>query len=265
MGISKAWVFHRRVLAKTYNSKVKEYFGDLRGGDGEFQTGRKTLLQASLIMPNDSQQIAIHKMNFFYYEVLEMAEKPSIYGMPLTQFKENFSYYPQVMCFWKERDDIAKTNKRRPIVTQCAIRYTESVSSEAAIKSLANRIKMLFGTPRHHWTKGRLCATYWDKGNSIEMKIFPSTREDAENVFRKMLEIRTGVSYKDDYLAISQFPSKDWTPSDTEMVNSKALKEPRKRIPGEVYFTHAELKHHRLKEDIVLYAAVPQRRRQSLI
>lgn len=265
MAVSKDWTFQRRVLAKTYNPIVKEYFGDLSPSEENFDTGRKTLLQACLIKPKDGQQIALHKMNFFYYVVLEIHTKPDIYGVPITQFKENYSYYPQVMCWWKERDDIAKANNRRPITAYCAIRYTGDLSSKADITALANKIKTTFDNPQHHWTKGRLCATYWDKKNQIEMMCYPSSQADAENLFKAMLSIRNGVTWKDDYMAIQQFPAKDWTPTDTEMIGGKSLKLPRQRLSGEVYFTHAELKHHRLKEDILLYAATAQRRRQSFI
>jgi hypothetical protein len=80
-----------------------------------------------------------------------------------------------------------------------------------------------------------------------------------------MLSIQTGLTYQNSFLKLGTKPHFDWTPNDPETIAGKMVKSPQQRVPGEVYFTHAELKHKKLKEDITLYAAVPQRRRQSLI
>lgn len=264
-GVSKSWTFHRMLLRKNYNPIVLEYFGDLDPSDEDFSTGRKALREGCLIRPKDGQQVAFHKMMFFYNVILEAHDKPAVYGMPVTFFKENFTTLPQIQCHWKERDDIAKSNNRRPIYAQCTLRYTGDVSSKSDITALGNKIKTIFDNPRHHFTKGRYKYSYWDASEGIYLKCFASTEADAEKIFQSMINILTGVTYQSKFLSSSSKPHFDWTPSDLETIAGQSVKSPQSRLSGEVYFTHAELKHRKLKNDVLLYAAVPQRRRESFI
>jgi hypothetical protein len=265
MPVTKSWTFQRLLLRKNYNPIVLEYFGDLSPADEDFNSGRKALKEGCLIRPKDGQQMALHKMQFFYNVVLEAHDKPAIYGMPITFFKENFTTLPQIQCFWKERDDIAKANNRRPIYAQCSLRYNGDISSKSDITSLGNKIKSIFGTPQHHFTKGRIKFSYWDASEGIYLRCFASTESDAEKVFKAMIDIKTGVTYQSKHLVSGEKPHFDWTPSDTETIAGQSVKSPKEQLSGEVYFTHAELKHRKLKEDIVIYAAVPQCRKQSFI
>lgn len=130
---------------------------------------------------------------------------------------------------------------------------------------MGNHIKSIFGTPQHHFSKGRLKYSYWDKDKGVYLKGFFTSEADAENLFKAMLNIPSGITYSNNFLNKSESPYRDWTPSDTEQIGGKSLKSPQQRISGEVYFQYAELKHQKLKEDIVLYAAVPQRNRYSYV
>jgi hypothetical protein len=159
----------------------------------------------------------------------------------------------------------AKTNKRRPLTAQCSIRFKGDVSSKSELESLGRKIKSIFGTPLFHFTKGRQKYTYYDSENGIKLDGFFSSESDADSLFGKILDIQTGLTYHSSYLSVGTRPNFDWTPNDPETIAGKTVKSPQLRVPGEVYFTHAELKHKKLKEDITLYAAAPQRRRQSLI
>jgi hypothetical protein len=265
MPVTKSWVFQRNLLRKNYNPVVLRYFADLGADDGDFSSGRRALREGCLVKPKDRQQMALHKMKFFYNVVLEVHDQPPIYGIPVTTFKENITIFPQITCHFKERDDIAKVNNRRPITAQCSIRFKGDISSKGDVESLGRKIKSIFDTPLFHFTKGRNFYRYEDRENSIRLDGFFSSESDADNLFAKMLDIQTGLTYRNSFLKLGTKPHFDWTPNDPEMIGGKSVKSPQQRVPGEVYFTHAELKHKKLKEDIILYAAVPQRRRQSLI
>lgn len=265
MPVTKSWVFQRNLLRKNYNPVVLEYFADLGADDGDFSSGRRALREGCLIKPKDGQQMALHKMKFFYNVVLEVHNQPSIYGIPVTTFKENITIFPQITCHFKERDDIAKVNNRRPLTAQCSIRFKGDISSKSDLESLGRKIKSIFDSPLLHFTKGRQKYTYYDHENAIKLDGFFTSENDAKSLFEKMLDIQAGLIYQSSYLSVGTKPNFDWTPNDPEMIAGKSVKSPQQRIPGEVYFTHAELKHKKLKEDIILYAAVPQRRRQSLV
>jgi len=304
MPVTKSWVYQRNILRKNYNPTVLEYFADLGADDGDFSSGRKALRQACLIKPKDGQQMVLHKMGFFYNVILEVHNQPSIYGIPVASFKENITIFPQITCHFKERDDIAKVNNRRPLTAQCSIRFKGDVSSKGELESLGRKIKSIFGSGSFHFSKGRQKYTYYDAENSIKLDGFFTSESDAKSLFDKMLvsrifragpksknrallhkdfrkpksvvrinkdtndkmlDIQSGMAYHDRCLSVGTKPHFDWTPNDPEVIAGKSVKSPQQRVPGEVYFTHAELKHKKLKEDIILYAATPQRRRQSLI
>lgn len=264
-GVSKSWTYQRNLLIKNYNPIVNEYFGDLDPNETDFNTGRSALKEGCLIDAKDGQIIAYHKMQFFYNVILEVHEKPALYGIPIDSFKETMTTLPQITCHWKERDDIAKTNNRPPIQAQCTLRYKGDISSATDLTTLGNHIKSIFDTPQHHFSKGKLKYSYWDAKNGIYLKGFFTSESDAETLFKSMLDIPSGITYNHDFLNKSESPYRDWTPSGTEMIGGDSLKLPQQRISGEVYFQYAELKHQRLHEDIILYSAVPQRRRMSLV
>ncbi len=265
MPVTKTWAFQRMLLRKNYNPIVLEYFGDLDPSDEDFNTGRKALREGCLIRPKDGQQTAILKQQFFYNVILEAHDKPAIYGIPVHTYKENVTILPQIQCHFKERDDIAKANNRPPLHSQVSIRFKGDVSSKAEVEALGRKIKSIFDNPRAHYTKGREHWTYYDPTESIVLQGYFQGELDAEKVFKLMLDIQTGIAYKNSCLSTGRKPHFDWTPNDPETIGGKTVKTPQQRIPGEVYFTHAELKHKKLKSDILLYSAVPQRRRESFV
>ncbi|WP_013323848.1 hypothetical protein [Gloeothece verrucosa] len=103
MVVSKNWVYQRKFLQLTYNKEVNEYFRDI--DDEELDTlnqPRKIAKRACLILPSDTQNMALIKMNTFWYVVQRIQDKPAVMGMTKGEYDQQFKYRPEIHFYFRQ-------------------------------------------------------------------------------------------------------------------------------------------------------------------
>jgi hypothetical protein len=252
MAISRQWQLLRDFLRKTHNREVNEWFADLEPYDETFETARKSARANSLIRPNESQNIAAIKMLNYYFNIQQSHLKPNIYGIPVENYHEQVRFLPQITVHWRERKDIAISNKRQPLRTRLSIRYRDPIETEMQVRTLANKIKRIFTSGAiHHWTKGRNSYYYKDIIKGHRFLLYGQTRNEVIEVINRMLEI-TDDNPLDEGLLTEGTVERNWTAIERVRVAGINFTKPPQRLVGEVYFSRAELKVHGMMSDRIL-------------
>jgi hypothetical protein len=252
MAISRNWSNLRDFLRKTYNKEVNAWFADVDDPTPDNSTSRKQAKRACLLLPKETQNMALLKMLTFRYECQQVHLRPEIYGIPTLDFHESVIYKPQIVIHWTERTDIATANNRKPIKAQCSVRYRGTYESKNDLLALKRKIISIFtaGSAEHHWTKGRIKYSYRDKIKGYEMIITASNVSDAKEVIGKMLAIQNDT-INEDFLTTST-TDRSFTARETVTVAGRIFEKPKRRPTGVVYFNRAEFKIHGMPKDIIL-------------
>ena len=72
MGVSQNWKNLRSFLQRTHNRRVNEWFRDVDDPVPDNSSSRRQAKRACLILPNESQNMALLKRNIFLYEVMQI-------------------------------------------------------------------------------------------------------------------------------------------------------------------------------------------------
>jgi hypothetical protein len=252
MTISDEWSFTRSFLRKTYNREVNEWFRDHAEELGGNSTARGSAKRAALILPTDSQSRVMLKMMTFRYVIQQVHLRPAIFGLPITTFQESVKYLPQIIIHYRERADIARANSRYPLRAKYSVRYRGDVSSKADLTTLGNRIKLLFDTPTHHFTKGRYKYSYRDTEKGYSLVVSSATEANAKDTIGKLLDLNNDVPNWGN-LTKSEYAETQPLIGDLVLVGGEQHRTPIHRPSGEVYFTTAELSVWGMPKNQILY------------
>ena len=248
MAPRKEWPALRSWLRKVYNKKVDKYFND-EDNDSNINAGRKATKDACLIGADDSQNIALIKMNNFNFIVREIDKQP-IYGIPCTSFHESLTFYPQVILYFKETLEDAQSKNRKPITAEHGYRLKNDNITDADIRELARKIRQEFATPPTRFKKGEIKISYKDKRKGYEFILAVDAESEARTIISKILDIQGDTP--DWELLTNSESGKNFKVRRTMRLLGETVELQRQRPIGYVQFTHAELKLHGVVPDVVL-------------
>lgn len=255
MAISSNWKNLKSFLRKSYNKEVNEWFRDVDDPLPDNSTGRKQAKRACLILPKESQNMALIKTLNFRYNVQQVHTWSNSYGLPIEGYQEAVTFRPQVHLFFRQ-DMQAVPAGRRSVEGQIGFRLmdeTPATMTEAKAKALALKIKQEF-TPNNGyiWKKGKKKYTYFDRSLGLDLRILSISDTEGKQLINRVLDI-LGSEFIDDYFQ-EIIPQKDSmnNPQGTNLVYGKQRKKQRWRPTANLRFRYATLTIHGMQNRIVL-------------
>ncbi|AFZ12629.1 hypothetical protein Cri9333_1744 [Crinalium epipsammum PCC 9333] len=256
MAPSRQWNFLKTWLRKVYNKEVHEYFKDLSPlDDPDINSGRSATKAACLIAAVDSQNMALLKMNNFYYVVQKSHLKPAIFGQTISSYQEStVPYKPQVLLYFKQ-DGASVPNDKEPVTAEISFRLvkeTHKTIEPIEAKRLATKIKNIFTlADGYKFSKGKIICTYKDIENGYQIRLYVPSDTEAVEVIKKVLSIQDHA-YNDDFFT-SHIPKKDTINNPgKETVYGRLVSKRRWRPTAIVRFQYATLDIYGLDQPIVL-------------
>lgn len=255
MALSKAWAFQRKVLRQVHNKRVVEYFGDLPElDDDELSTGRRNLKAACLIGAQDSQNLALIKIQTYLFIINDFQNKPDIYGIPVHDYESYVRFKPQITLYFAQ--DLASVPEGGTRVgAELTIRINDETSAtmnETKARALANRVRSEFALGGgFRWRKGREKVVYRDVERGNRFTVFAYNDTEAKEVITKALQIKGETADWDNLIVATPQRNFPTTPP-LQTIYGKQRRAPLERPIVYVRFKMAVLQVHGIKKGIVL-------------
>ena len=255
MSISRNWKNLKSFLRKSYNKEVNEWFRDVEASIPDNSSPRRQAKRACLILPKDSQNIAMMKMHVFRFNVQRVHTWSTSYGMPIEGYQEKVTFRPQVHLFF--RQDISATpSGRRAVEGQISFRLmneTSATMTETKARILATRIKNEFALSNGYvWKKGNKKYTYLDKDDGVDLRILSISQTEAVELIKKILDVLQYVYDENNLQEIEPKRNSENNPQGTNFVYGKQRKKARWRPTANIRFRYASLTVHGMQNRIVL-------------
>lgn len=244
-------------IKRTYNIEVREWFSDIADEALSIATPRASLRTACTHLENDTIDMTICRQQLFDMLVKQrfLSEASSARDLNYRVLRRT---RPMIMLYFVEdAEDVEKGYD--PVAGEISFRLmneTTTTFTEANAKTIANKIKTLFGASKGFiWKKGKeLCSyTDWDKG--YQLQLLARTEAEAKRIIEQVLDIQ-GHSPDWEYFnrvengAPSQaFP----TVPPRETILGKSRKLPRRRPIASVRFQYAAVKLAGLPKPVYLF------------
>lgn len=255
MAVSKNWENLRSFLRKTYNKEVNEWFRDEPEDVPDNTTSRKQSKRACLILPKETQTLALLKTFTFRYVVQQVHLRPDIFGTPVEPYHEDVTFRPHVHLYFRQ-DASAVTNDRRAMEGELSFRLVNETSetmTELKARKIALDIKRELATGNGYiWKKGKFTVSCIDPANGLRLKIYALNETEGIDLVKKIYDI-IEKPYNDEKVRIVE-PKKnsETNPLGTDRVYGKLRKKKRWRPVGNVRFQYAVLTVHGMQHRIVL-------------
>lgn len=255
MPISAEWQFLKSFLRKTYNREVNEYFRDIDPSQvPENVNGRQSAKRSCLIMPADSQNLALMKQINFYFNFHKAHLKPEIYGVPVDSYQEEVSFRPIIQLFFRQ-DDEAVPDGYQPLRAQIGFRLMNETSqtiSKAKLTAIANKIRTEFATGSGFiWSKGKIKRVCKDSENGLNLTILCINETAGTAIIRKIYDILDKPYDEDKCTTVTPERNSINVPGNQTILNT-TVKKKRWRPTGNVRFTHAVAIIHGISKSVVL-------------
>ena len=244
MAVSKQWANLRDFLRKSYNREVNEWFREVDDPTPDNSTPRKQAKRACLILPKETQNMALLKMLAFRFLCQRTHLRPHVYGTPIGSFDKQRKHKPQIVLEFRE-DDSDTDPDFSPIDGRISFRLMNETSesiSRTELTAIANRIKTQFGTNDGYlWKKGKDLASYVDKNNGYQLQLLVRSKADAKELIDKVLACNSDnpdwkyLSYKESDAPTEAYPI---LPGNMTVLG-EIIKEPRVRPIATVRFQYA--------------------------
>lgn len=259
MAVSKNWQNLKSFLRKAYNKEVNEWFKDVDSSViPDNSTARKNAKRACLILPTESQSMALMKMLAFRFTVQRVHLRPDIYGTPIGTLDAQRKYRPQVVLeFLEDEEDIEAGYARVDGRISFRLMSDDSDSiTKTKLTTIATRVKEEFGeTNGLIWKKGKDLASYTDKAAGYQFQLLVKNKQDAKDLITKVLKLRlhtpdwSKLSYKESDDAATAYP----TIPGTQTILAKSYKKPRVRPTANVRFQYAYCSIWGKPNPVILY------------
>lgn len=255
MAVSKNWQNVRDFLRKTYNKEVNEWFNDIPENAPDNSTSRKQAKRACLILPKETQNLALLKIQTFRYVCQQVHLRPDVFGINFDNTNQDVSFRPQVRLYFQQ-DAAAVANGRRAVEGEVTFRMPNETSSSITRTdaiALARKIKAEFAVGNGYiWKKGKLKFTYKDPEHGIDSRILALNETEGINLIKKVCDV-TGAVYDADKL-VKHEPNRDSAnnPTGTERVFGKNQKKQRWRPTANCRFQYAVLTVSKLQYRVIL-------------
>lgn len=260
MAVSKNWANLRSFLRKSYNREVLEWFADEPDPVPDNSTSRKNAKRACLILPKETQNMALIKSLTFRYVVQRVHLRPDVYGLPIGTLDAQRKYRPQIILeFLEDENDLDSEDLYRRVDGRISFRLMNETSetiSKAELTTIAQRIKTEFGIGNGYlWKKGKDLASYVDKSKGYQFQLLVRNKTDAKELVSKTLDINldtpdwSKLSYKESDEPITTYP----TIPETINILGQIKREPRRRPIATVRFQTAYCSLWGKGRPIILY------------
>jgi len=237
------WENLQDLVRKDHNRDVKEYFKNQP--DLDISTPKARLKHTCLIKDEDTAVMTQLRMWLFEITVgrAQSLQTP-IYGIPVTEIQSERRFKPQVKLYFLEPyDDDVHDNKITQTEGEITFRLmdkTSSTISRADAERLARSIKNTFAKPVFTWGKGWYKATYLDSERGYDLRLLVKSKNEAEKVIRKVLDIQNHSFDRDYFQFIEHDRTYPLNPG-THRVYGRTVKKPIKRRRADVRFRYAQL------------------------
>jgi len=260
----RTWEHLQRIVTTLHNYRVRDFWRENRydrqdrPNDATIDRPVQNILQATKIVPEDSAVTMILKILLFEIIIGNAARlQPMLYGLPVANFDEyTLEQRPQVLLFFEEDlSDVPDGYARiQAEINFRLMNETSETITEANAKSLANKIKLVFGSiPTWYYSKGKYIYSYQDRKNGYWLQIYALNKTEGVEVIKKVLSIQNHA-YNDELLKESSAPGKNSTATaSTHIVFGKSVKRKRYRPEKKVRFRYAILKIDGFNDPVVLY------------
>lgn len=258
MAVSQNWRNLRDFLRRYYNKEVNEWFRDEPDQLPDNSTSRKQAKRACLIMPKDSQNIALLKTLNFRFVIQQSHLAPDVYGVPISNFDAVRKHRPQIWLEFKEDalDVEGGYSRLRGAISYRLMEETTETISKTELTTIANRIRTEFGVNNGYiWKKGKDLASYVNKEKGYQFQLLVRNKTDAKELITKVLNTNNSIpnwkylSYKESDNPTQAYP----TIPDNQIILGKTVRQPRKRPVGDVRFQYGYCSLWGNAKPIVLY------------
>lgn len=258
MPVSRNWRNLRDFLRKSYNREVNEWFRDIEDPLPDNSTSRKNAKRACLILPTESQNMALLKALTFRFVVQRVHLRPDVFGQPVGNVESSRKYRPQIVLeFLEDEFDVEGGYQR--VDGRISYRLMDEVSetiSRTELISIANRIKAEFGTGNGFiWRKGKDMASYIDRQNGYQLQLLVRNNTDAKQLITKVLETNNDTpNWKYLYYKEADNPTETYPIiPETRTILNQRYRQPRQRPIADVRFQYAYCKLSGKPNPIILF------------
>jgi hypothetical protein len=258
MAVNRNWHNLRELLRKTYNREVNEWFRDVPDDFPDNSTSRKNAKRACLVLPRETQNMALLKTLTFRYVVQRTHLRPHVYGTPIGSFDKVRRYRPQIVLEFRE-DELDIEPGYSPLDGRISFRLMNEDSetiTNTELTTIARRIKTEFGgSTEYIWRKGKDLASYVDKNKGYQFQLLVRSKEDAKELITKVINCNADtpnfkyLSYKESDSPTEAYPT---LPGNLNVLG-EVVKQPRVRPISSVRFRTAYCNIWGKNDPVILY------------
>lgn len=201
------------------------------------------------------------------YQLFEKNNDRGLYTIPVTTFQDHYTFTPQIKLYFSQ-SRTETINNRPPVTGEICYRImgeTSETFTPANARTRAERIANLFARPDFFtWQKGKEIATYRDRNNGYDFKLFVKNEAEARRIISQVVAIENKVANFEN-LNIST-PNKVF-PEDTATtrIYGENHKLPRRRPREDIKFRYAELHLWGKRKPVTLVDAIGTREEPIII
>ena len=258
MPVSKNWSNLRDFLRKSYNKEVNEWFRDEPDPVPDNSTPRKNAKRACLILPKETQNMALLKALTFRYVVQRVHLRPDVYGTPIGGIESVRQFRPQIVLEFAE-DELDVEGGYSRVDGRISFRLMNETSetiSKTELTTIAKKIKLEFGANNGYlWKKGKDMASYIERNKGYQFQLLVRSKTDAKELIGKILDLQSHtpdwkyLQYKENDEPTNAYP----TIPPTNLILGKSRREPRRRPIATVRFQYAYCNLWGNSNAIILY------------
>lgn len=178
-----------------------------------------------------------------FYQLFKENNERGLYTIPVTTFQDHYTFTPQIKLVFYQlinevRDGLPRVTGE---IAYRVIGETEETFTENKAQIRAQRIKVLFTEPELFvWQKGKEIASYKDRKNGYEFKLFVKNELEARKIITRVMVIENKVPDWDNLrLSISSATYPEIT--GTKRIYGEQRRLPRRRPLEDIKFRYAEL------------------------
>lgn len=178
-----------------------------------------------------------------FYQLFEKNNDRGLYTIPVTTFQDHYTFAPQIkLVFYQLRNETVNNRPRvHGEISYRVVGETEETFTPANARTRAERIKTLFAQSELFiWQKGKIVATYLDKRNGYDFRLYVKNETEARRLITQVMTIESKQPSWDK-LHITE--SRATYPEDTatRRIYGEQHKLPRRRPREDIKFRYAEL------------------------
>lgn len=204
-------------------------------------------------MPNEEQKITLQGTTdeliemipqlMAFHQLFQQNNDRGLYTIPVTTFQDHYTFTPQItLVFHQKREETI--NNRARVHGEISYRVmgeTAETFTPSNARTRAERIRTLFAIPELFvWQKGKEIATYKDRNNGYDFKVYVKNEAEARKLITQVMAIENKVP---DWSHLHLSISRAIYPEETTMrrIYGEQRRLPRKRPLEDIKFRYAEL------------------------